>query len=131
MKYALLITTALLLSAVANAHEIIHNDHPDAHSKTDGHITINHNGHVDHLHDGHLHSMHNGHVDEHVIDVSTANPVSEEIITPVDDQDHVHSTGTHEHARIQHGDHFDYLHNGRLHFPHNDHVDDHGVIEVL
>lgn len=131
MKHALLIATALLIGSAAHAHEIIHDSHTAEHSKTDGHIAINHEGHVDHLHDGHLHSVHDGHVDEHVIAVSAANPVAEEIIETVDDKGHVHSEGAHEHARVQHGDHFDSLHNGRLHFTHGDHVDDHGAIEVI
>jgi hypothetical protein len=33
-----------------------------------------------------------------------------------------------EHEKVWHGDHWDYLVDGRLHFPHGDHCDDHGPI---
>ncbi|MEL7129345.1 MAG: hypothetical protein AAGK23_07340 [Pseudomonadota bacterium] len=131
MKQVLIGISGLLIAAAANAHEVIHNDHEGVHSANDGHIAINHDGHVDHLHDGHLHNVHGSHVDEHVIAVSTANPVAEEIISLVDDEGHLHSGDDEDHALIQHGDHFDYLHDGRLHFVHGDHVDDHGAIDVL
>jgi hypothetical protein len=29
-----------------------------------------------------------------------------------------------------HGDHLDYLVNGRLHHPHGDHCDDHGPVQL-
>jgi hypothetical protein len=32
---------------------------------------------------------------------------------------------------VPHGDHFDYLVDGRLHHRHGDHCDDHGPITVL
>ena len=35
------------------------------------------------------------------------------------------------HTRIIHGDHIDYIVDGRLHFPHKTHCDDHGPIETL
>ncbi len=130
MKHVLL-AASLLAGGVAHAHNVIHADHADAHAADDGHIAVNHEGHVDHLHDGHLHHVDGDHVDEHVIAVSAVNPIGEEIVTHVDDNGHAHTAGEADHARIQHGDHFDYLHNGRLHFVHGDHVDDHGVISVV
>jgi hypothetical protein len=32
---------------------------------------------------------------------------------------------------VPHGDHHDYLIDGRLHHPHGDHCDDHGPVTVL
>ncbi|MEL7486841.1 MAG: hypothetical protein AAGJ87_06470, partial [Pseudomonadota bacterium] len=75
--------------------------------------------------------VHDGHVDEHVIAVSADNPVSEALVKVVKDGDHAHSADDAEHPRIQHGDHFDYLHNGRLHALHDGHVDDHGKISIV
>ncbi len=46
------------------------------------------------------------------------------------DHAHVHSADC-GHVRIQHGDHVDYLVNGRLHHPHNGHCDDHGLLTVV
>jgi hypothetical protein len=34
------------------------------------------------------------------------------------------------HEAIPHGDHVDYLVNGRLHRPHGDHCDDHGAVQL-
>jgi hypothetical protein len=31
---------------------------------------------------------------------------------------------------VPHGDHVDYLVAGHLHYPHGDHCDDHGKVEV-
>ncbi|MEM9669191.1 MAG: hypothetical protein AAF950_09730 [Pseudomonadota bacterium] len=127
----LILIAGLLISGTASAHEVVHADHEGVHTPDDGHIAISHDGHVDHLHNGHLHNVHGDHVDEHVIEVSARNPVAEEIVSTVNDDGHVHSADDGAHPRIQHGDHFDYLHDGRLHFVHGDHVDDHGAVEVL
>jgi hypothetical protein len=32
---------------------------------------------------------------------------------------------------VPHGDHVDFLVNGRLHYPHGDHCDDHGPVTVV
>lgn len=125
------LAASLVIGGVAHAHEVIHGDHAEAHTAADGHIAINHDGHIDHLHDNHLHNVHGVHVDEHIIAVSAVNPVAEEIVGSVDDNGHVHTVESGAHPRIQHGDHFDFLHDGRLHFVHADHVDDHGAIEVV
>lgn len=127
----LLLASTLLIAGGASAHDVIHSDHAEAHAATDGHTLINHNGHVDHLHGGHLHNVDGTHVDEHTIAVSAANHVAEEIVSNVNDDGHAHGADDAEHARIQHGDHFDYLHDGRLHFVHADHIDDHGAVTVI
>jgi hypothetical protein len=35
------------------------------------------------------------------------------------------------HERMIHGNHVDYIVNGRLHFPHKTHCDGHGPIQIL
>ncbi|HHS0832622.1 TPA: hypothetical protein ACTDMQ_004466 [Salmonella enterica subsp. enterica serovar Muenchen] len=35
------------------------------------------------------------------------------------------------HEPVPHGNHIDYLVDGRLHHPHGDHCDDHGLVDVL
>ncbi len=103
----------------------IHDNHKHVHSEQCGHTRIRHDGHVDYLHDGCLHSAHDGHYDEHVLAVNATNP------------DHCAPTACqckHEgcgHEKVPHGDHFDYLVNGRLHHPHGDHCDDHGPVTVV
>ncbi len=46
------------------------------------------------------------------------------------DRKHVHGPGC-GHEAVPHGDHTDYLVDGRLHHPHGDHCDDHGPVEVV
>lgn len=101
-----------------------HEPHPHVHSDQCGHTRIQHGDHVDYLHDGHLHHPHNGHYDEHVIAVSAENPAG---CHPVACQCDHEGSG---HERVPHGDHYDYLINGRLHHPHGDHCDDHGPVTV-
>ena len=108
-----------------------HENHEHEHKDDCGHTKIKHNDHYDYLHDGHLHHSHEGHYDEHSIDVSERNP---NMCNPIDEKScekehkHGHDCG---HEAIPHGDHTDYIVNGRLHHPHNGHCDDHGPIEVL
>lgn len=102
-----------------------HTDHAHVHSEHCGHLRISHAGHVDYLHDGHLHHAHEGHYDEHIIEVSDENPVA---CVPIACACGHTGCG---HQLVPHGDHFDYLVNGRLHHPHGDHCDDHGPLTVL
>ncbi|MFZ4847901.1 MAG: hypothetical protein ACOYL7_02060 [Caldilinea sp.] len=103
----------------------IHHDHAHVHSETCGHLCIEHEGHVDYLHDGHLHHPHEGHYDEHVIAVSDTNPAT---CNPVPCACGHDGCG---HLTVPHGDHIDYLVNGRLHHRHGDHCDDHGLVTVV
>ena len=107
----------------------IHPNHDHQHGAGCGHIAVKHDGHVDYLHDGHLHHPHDGHVDEHVIEVSAANPDGHTAPCPGHDASHVHGPGC-GHEPVPHGDHVDYLVDGRLHHPHGDHCDDHGKLEL-
>jgi hypothetical protein len=108
-----------------------HEGHTHEHQAGCGHTAIEHNGHTDYLHDGHLHHQHGDHVDEHVIEVTAANPAD---CTPQHtcaghDQAHVHGTNC-GHEMVPHGDHVDYLVDGHLHHPHDGHCDDHGKVKV-
>ena len=110
----------------------IHEAHEHAHGPGCGHTSIAHEGHTDYLHDGHLHFPHDGHTDDHVLSISDHNPAS---CTPSHScsghqSDHVHGP-TCGHEAIPHGNHVDYLVNGHLHFPHQAHCDDHGIVTVM
>ena len=103
-----------------------HCNHGHVHHEHCGHPKVQHDGHVDYLHDGHLHHAHHGHYDEHQIAVSAANPDG---CHPVSC-----ACGGHEgcgHPTVSHGDHLDYLIDGRLHHKHGDHCDDHGPVTVV
>jgi len=41
---------------------------------------------------------------------------------------HAHGDGC-GHPKVQHDDHFDYLHDGHLHHVHGDHVDEHQIAD--
>ena len=101
-----------------------HDNHLHIHSADCGHTAIKHGDHIDYLHDGHLHFAHDGHFDEHIIEVSDANPnVCAEIACECSHQKCDHET-------VPHGDHFDYLVNGYLHHVHNGHCDNHGAVAI-
>ncbi len=109
-----------------------HDEHPHEHGPTCGHIAVKHKDHVDYLHDGHLHHPDGDGVTEHVIEVSETNPSR---CTPENGHEgheagHVHGPGC-GHEAVPHGDHVDYLVNGRLHHQHGDHCDDHGPLEIV
>jgi hypothetical protein len=108
-----------------------HKEHAHTHGKGCGHTAVRHAGHTDYLHDGHLHHVHGDHVDEHAIEVGSAN---KQACTPD------HACGAHEaahvhgsscgHPSVPHGDHVDYLVGGHLHHPCSGHCDDHGPIQT-
>lgn len=102
-----------------------HPEHTHVHSADCGHLRVQHGDHVGYLHNGHLHFPHEGHYDEHVIEVSEINP---DVCAPIKC-----ACGCGPdcgHPAIPHGDHVDYLVNGRLHHPHNGHCDDHGPLAL-
>src|SRR6266404_9577021 len=94
------------------------------HGPNCGHTAVRHHDHVDYLHDGHLHHTHEDHIDEHLIEVSDTNPVRCTLETQCS---HTHGPGC-GHEQVPHGDHIDYLVDGRLHHPHDCHCDDHGPV---
>ena len=106
-----------------------HADHAHQHGSGCGHPAVHHSGHVDYLHDGHLHHPHEDHVDEHVIEVSSANPDSctSDHRCGGHEAGHVHGPGC-GHEAEPHGNHVDYRVAGHLHHPHGDHCDDHGPL---
>lgn len=101
---------------------------PEKHQHTleCGHTKIMHDDHIDFVEgNGHLHHKHEGHWDECHIDVNEKNPDTE---NHVSSEIHDDNCG---HEKIAHGDHYDYLVNGRLQHVHNDHVDDHGSVNIV
>ncbi|MGB1130281.1 MAG: hypothetical protein ACPG4K_09525 [Haloferula sp.] len=107
-----------------------HGNHEHQHGPGCGHTGIKHGDHVDYVHDGHLHHQNeDGTVEEHSIPVSETNP--DGCCGNSQHQDgHVHGPGC-GHEAVPHGDHVDYIVNGRLHHPHGDHCDDHGPVELV
>lgn len=104
-----------------------HEHHDHAHGEHCGHTKIKHGDHTDYLHDGHMHHKHGNHYDEHSLEVNETNP---DHCKPVKHEDrHVHGPGC-GHEAVPHGDHVDYIVDGRLHHPHGDHCDDHGPVEI-
>ena len=104
---------------------------PHQHGPNCGPLAVRHGDHIDSLEDGHLFHLHDAHFREHVIEVSDLNP---DRCTPNHRcaghaPDHVHGHGC-GHAAVPHGDHIDYLVDGRLHHPHGDHCDDHGPLDL-
>lgn len=105
-----------------------HADHAHQHGANCGHTAIKHEDHVDYLHDGHLHHAHGDHCDEHTLAVGDANPAA---CKPTGCADtHTHGTGC-GHEAVPHGDHVDYMVEGRLHHAHDGHCDDHGAVELV
>jgi len=114
----------------AHAGSDVHEHHTHEHGQECGHTAVRHDGHTDYLHDGHMHNQSNGHVMEHRFDVNAKNP---DECTPNFHEGHEagHRHGPDcGHEAVPHGDHTDYLVDGKLHHPHGDHCDDHGEVEV-
>ena len=106
--------------------------HPEhVHGNGCGHTAIKHNDHIDYIHDGKLHHpADDGSYEEHVIEVTDKNPDKCNPIKSCVDSGHKHGPGC-GHEMVPHGDHFDYLVDGRLHHVHGDHCDDHGEVDIL
>jgi hypothetical protein len=100
------------------------------HSARCGHIAVKHEGHTDYLSDGHLQHMDGNRAVEHVIAVDAEHPDGCTTHASGHSADHVHGPGC-GHEAVPHGDHVDYLVDGRLHHQHGDHCDDHGPLEVV
>lgn len=106
----------------------IHPNHDHIHGTGCGHTAIRHGDHVDYIHDGHLHHVHGDHIDEHVLDIDAVNPA--ECNHAFNCQGHTHGVGC-GHEAVPHGDHTCYIVDGRLHYPHDGHCDDHGPVEIV
>jgi len=117
---------------MADHDHTLHEPHDHQHGEGCGHTGIRHDGHVDYVHDGHLHHQNeDGAVEEHVIPVSERNPDGcQGASHPAHADGHVHGPDC-GHEAVPHGDHTDYIVDGRLHHPHGDHCDDHGPVDVV
>ena len=104
---------------------VTHPSHSHQHGSSCGHTAVQHDGHVDYLHDGHLHHQHGDHCDEHTIAIDAAHPADCKPMACA----HVHGPGC-GHEAVPHGDHTDYLVDGRLHHAHAEHCDDHGALAL-
>ena len=104
----------------------IHANHDHINGENCGHTKIKHGDHYDFLHDGHLHHPHEDHNDEHVLEVNDQNP-NECNKKHLNDHTHGADCG---HEAVTHGDHIDYIVDGRLHQQHQGHCDDHGAVEL-
>jgi hypothetical protein len=111
---------------LSELEHLVHENHEHIHSLSCGHTKILHNGHVDYVHNGHLHHQHGNHWDECRIEVSDINPDTCSPISCGCNHDKVCG-----HEIVPHGDHMDYLVNGRLHHVHGNHCDDHGPVELI
>ncbi|HYQ91679.1 MAG TPA: hypothetical protein VES89_06285 [Candidatus Competibacteraceae bacterium] len=106
-----------------------HEAHPHQHGPGCGHPAIRHQDHLDYLHEGHLHHPHGDHYDEHRLEISATHPGGcETTTTTCCQRGHQHGPGC-GHEPVPHGDHLDYLVEGRLHHPHGDHGDGHRKVE--
>jgi hypothetical protein len=109
-----------------------HEGHTHEHGPDCGHVSVSHDGHTDYLHDGHMHHVHHDHVDDHAVAVTVQNPT--ECAPLPGEGTHRHQPGC-GHETVPHGDHLDYLVEGRLHHLHiaggpddTAHCDDHGLL---
>jgi len=98
--------------------------HNHKHGPGCGHTSILHHGHVDYLHSGHLHHQEGKFLEEHEIEISDENKNE---CKPVSCRGSHDTDGS---EAIPHGDHVDFIVNGRLHRIHDDHCDDHGPVLV-
>src|SRR5262245_28686245 len=101
-----------------------HANHAHTHGNDCGHKRIAHEGHEDFLHDGHLHHVRGDKIEEHVIAINSKNPGA---CTPDHgceghDEEHMHGPRC-GHDAVPHGDHVDYLVEGHLHHPCDEHCD--------
>ena len=103
-----------------------HENHNHHHSISCGHTKIHHGDHIDYVHDGHLHHEKGGEWVHCSIPISEENPNE---CKPMNcGCNHEKDCG---HEMVPHGDHMDYLVNGKLHHVHGDHCDDHGRVEII
>lgn len=113
-------------SLALGAKAVEHKKHSHKHGPDCGHTAVKHDDHVDYLHDGHLHhASAKGVQTEHKLAVNGAFPATEKPVTHANA--HKHGTGC-GHEAIPHGDHTDYVVDGKLHHVHADHCDEHGSL---
>jgi hypothetical protein len=95
-----------------------------------GLTAVRHDDHIDYLDHGRLLHESAGQIEEHTIAVSAKNPdrcEGEHRVEAIAGHKHGPDCG---HETVPHGDHLDYLVDGRLQHPHGDHIDDHGPLSL-
>jgi hypothetical protein len=93
-------------------------------------VAVRHEGHIDHLDHGHLLHEEDGRIVEHTIAVSSTNPDRcDPDHRAIAEPGHVHGPDC-GHEQVPHGDHIDFLVDGRLQHLHGDHIDDHGPLPL-
>jgi hypothetical protein len=90
---------------------------------------VRHEGHIDYLDHGRLLHEESGRREEHRIANSATNPDRCDPAHRAQSRGHVHGPDC-GHETVPHGDHTDYLVEGRLQHPHGDHLDDHGPLSL-
>jgi hypothetical protein len=117
---------------MSRVNQPAHTDRPHIHGPGCGHIAVRHKDHVDYLEDGHLYHLKGDRIEEHVLEVTADNPrrCGPEHRASGHNAAHQHGPGC-GHEAVPHGDHVDYLVDGRLHHPHGDHCDDHGPLTIV
>ncbi len=95
-----------------------HKNH--VHGKSCRHTKIEHDDHVDYVHGNEFHKeMNNG---EYAI-----HGMSQDLGRKFASTEHTHKHHKNcGHERVKHGMHWDYIHDGNYHWPHKNHVDQHG-----
>uniref|UniRef100_Q01UD2 Threonine dehydratase n=1 Tax=Solibacter usitatus (strain Ellin6076) TaxID=234267 RepID=Q01UD2_SOLUE len=116
---------------MSETHQQHSGAHGHQHGPNCGHLAVQHDGHIDYLHDGHLHHSHGDHVDDHRIEVTSANPekCTQGHKCSGHEKSHAHGPNC-GHEAVPHGNHVDYLVDGHLHHSHGTHCDDHGNLQV-
>ena len=102
--------------------------HDHDHSPDCGHIGIRLGDETAYLHNGHLHIKCGDHTHCRVIEFSADNPDGCNQVECDAGHEHGSACG---HQQVPHGDHVDYLVNGRLHHVCDGHCDDHGPVEIV
>ena len=105
---------------------MVETEHKHQHSIACGHTKIKHEDHIDYLHNGELHHEKNGSWEKCKIPVTDKNPAESKQL-PCGCK-HTEECG---HEMVPHGDHKDYLVNGRLHHVKDGKCYDHGPVEVV
>lgn len=111
--------------SLASAKGVEHKAHEDhKHGAGCGHTAVKHDDHVDYLHDGHLH-----HTDAagKVVEHKLAAAKTKDHVKAAAETGHKHGASC-GHEAIKHGDHTDYIVEGKLHHVHGDHCDEHGSV---
>lgn len=108
-----------------------HTHHDHQHGPGCGHTAVRHQDHVDYIHGTHLHHpLPDGSIEEHQLDITAKNPAGCTDPAHGHEPGHIHGPDC-GHEAVPHGDHLDYVVDGRLHHPHGDHCDDHGPVELV